>query len=395
MRLFPPRAEFARTLLLILVAVVSGALSGAIAGWTVESWQLQQAGYRLGGADFSSQGQASSTDSGVTVIPVDRTPQAALIPTPFEGRRSSSVAGVYVARTRTASSLLTDEDLVTQAVAVTSDGWFVVPAAALEGVRLADVLVWHEGLTSAVTKAVEDTFGGVVFLKTTLTGTSAPAFARGNDVTAGLAAWLERRANQFEPVGIAALGAPAQTLVGVSSETVHRRGVLVGPFTAEGDQGAPVWSANGALVGLIVSDAGESLQYLPSSAWADSLASLLATGEIHHASLGVRTVDLAWARVVRTGADALPIRGALLVAGAAGATREPAVTPRSPAAQGGLQAGDVIERVDRDILDGSADLAEILAGYRPDSRVTLVVRRGAQTIDVPVTLGDVVTSEER
>ena len=99
--------------------------------------------------------------------------------------------------------------------------------------------------------------------------------------------------------------------------------------------------------------------------------------------------------MVRTGADALPIRGALLVAGAAGATREPAVTPRSPAAQGGLQAGDVIERVDRDILDGSADLAEILAGYRPDSRVTLVVRRGAQTIDVPVTLGDVVTSEER
>lgn len=395
MRLFPPRAEFARTLLLIVVAIVSGALSGAIAGWTVESWQLQEGGYRFGGTDTSPNAQTSSTEPGVTVIPVDRTPQASLVPTPFEGRRASSVAGVYVARTRTASELLTDEELVTQAVAVTSDGWFVVPTASLEGVRIADVLVWHEGLTSSVTQAVEDTFGGVIFLKTTLTGTSAPAFARGTDVTAGLAAWLERRANQFEPVGIAALGAPAQALVGLSSETVQRRGVLVGPFTAEGDQGAPVWSANGALVGTVVSHAGAPLQYLPSSGWADSLSSLLATGEIHHASLGVRTVDLAWARVVRTGEDALPVRGALLVAGAAGATREPAIVPRSPAAQGALQAGDVIERVDRDILDGSADLAEVLAGYRPGSRVTLTVRRGIQTIEVPVTLGTVVTSEER
>jgi hypothetical protein len=331
----------------------------------------------------------------VTIIPVDRTPQASLVPTPFEGRRSSSVAGVYLARAVEPSDLLTDDALVAHAVAVTSDGWFVVPAASLEGVRIADLLVWHEGATSAVTTAVEDTFGGVVFLQTTIGGANAPAFARGNDVTAGLAAWLERRANQFEPVGVAALRAPVQSLAGVSSETVQRHGVLVGPMTAEGDQGAPVWSANGALVGLVVSEVGEPLHYLPSSGWTDSLASLLATGEVRHASLGVRSVDLAWARVVRTGDDALPVRGALLVAGAAGAAREPAVTPRSPGAVAGLRVGDVIERVDRDILDGSADLAEILAGYRPGSTVTLTVHRDDATIELPVTLGNTVTSVAR
>lgn len=391
MRLLPPRADFIRTILLIIVAVVSGALSGAIAGWTVESWQIQPL-YPSGGL-HTPVDTTSSTAPGVTVIPVDRKPQAALVPTPFEGRRSSSVAGVYMASA--ASDVLTEDALVTHAVAVTNDGWFVVPVALLQGVRMADLLVWHEGATSEVISAVEDAFGGVVFLKTTLTGANAPALARGTDVTAGLAAWLERRANQFEPVGVAALGAPVQALVGVSSETVARRGVLTGPLTLQGDQGAPVWSANGALVGMIVSDEGSPLQYLPSSAWADSLSSLLSSGEIRHASLGVRSVDLAWTRVVRTGSDALPVRGALVAIGAAGRRAEPAIAPGSPAFVAGLKEGDVIERVDRDILDGSADLAEILAGYRPGSSVTLTVRRGVETLELPVTLGNVVTSEAR
>ena len=375
-----PRVEFSRTFLFLMAAVVSGALAGAVTAWTIDAWELAQSP-RAGDAGLYPS--ATGTTSGITVIPVDRTPQASLVPAPFEGRRASSVAGVYVGSV--AQELLTEDALLTQAVAVTSDGWFVVPAASVEGVRTTNLLVWHEGVASPVSLAVIDTFGGVVFLKAELANTNAPAFVRRNDVTAGLAAWLERRANQFEPVGVAALGTPVQTLEGASSETVQRRGVLVGPFAAEGDQGAPVWSANGALVGVVVSEAGMPLQYLPSSGWADSLASLLANGEVTHASLGVRSVDLAWARVPRQGDDALPVRGALVQF----------VAARSPAATAELRIGDVIERVDRDILDGSVDLGEILAEYRPGSRVTLTVYRNGETVELPVTLGTVVTSKER
>ena len=387
--------ELLRTLLVLCSSVVAGALAGAIAGWSVDSWQTSQRASLMWGEGMGANTTSTPRTPDVTVIPVERRPQASLVPAPFEGQRSSSVAGVYAPTRVVDGGLLTEDDLVTQAVGVTTDGWFVVPAAAIEGVRTQDLVVWYEGQTATATRAIVDDLSGVVFLDTPFSNVNAPAFARASDVTAGLAAWLERRARRFEPVGVAALRAPAQSLAGVSSERAAREGILTGGRAEEGDVGAPVWSVNGALVGLVVSEAGEALRYLPASAWSASLSSLLATGEIRHASLGVHGVDLAWARVVRIGPDALPVRGALLADGVLGASREPAVLLNSPAANAGLRKGDVIERVDRDILDGSADLGELLADYRPGSHVTLTVRRDGATLDLPVTLGSIVTGEER
>jgi S1-C subfamily serine protease len=53
----------------------------------------------------------------------------------------------------------------------------------------------------------------------------------------------------------------------------------------------------------------------------------------------------------------------------------------------------VILRVERDILDGTLDLGEILADYRPGATVTLRVWRDGTDFDLPVTLGSVTTSE--
>lgn len=389
------RQDLMRTFFFLIACVVAGALAGAIAGWTVGAWQIDRSTSPF--ATWGPYGASTSTPDtpDVTVIPVDRRPQASLVPTPFEGRRASSVAGVYAPARFADGALLTEEDLVTQAVGVTSDGWFAVPAVAIQGIETEALVVWYEGQTATATRALLDELSGVVFLDTPFTNVNAPAFARASDVTAGLAAWLERRANRFEPVGVAALRAPIQSLAGVSSERAVREGVLTGGRAEEGDMGAPVWSVNGALVGLVVADVGEELRYLPASAWSASLASLLSDGAISHALLGVHGVDLAWARVVRIGPDALPVRGTWLRDGVQGALREPAVVPGSPADRAGLREGDVIERVDRDILDGSADLGELLADYRAGSRVTLTVRRGGETIELPVVLGTIVTSVER
>lgn len=381
--------EIRRTLLTLLFALIGGALAGAIAGWTVSYTDLSS--FMSSSMDFRAPTPSTSTPSttpDVTVIPVERKPLPSLAPSPFAEERSSA-AIVYRRSKGNEDGLLTEDRLIAQAVAVTSDGWFVVPAVALEGLRPADIVVWQGGVAATTTRAILDKLGGVIFLKTTHGNLKAPAFARATDVTSGLAVWLERRPGQFEPTGLAALSGPIATLDGVSSEVVARRGIATG-IAGAGDVGAPLWSGNGALIGLAVSAPGDAIRYLPSSAWISSLSSLLASGEIRHALLGVRAADLAWARL--DGSRALPERGALLHEDRK--SRKPAITAGSPALLAGLRAGDVIQKVDRDILDGSTDLGERLAEYHADSRVTLTVLRNGASIEIPVTLGSIVTSEE-
>ena len=65
----------------------------------------------------------------------------------------------------------------------------------------------------------------------------------------------------------------------------------------------------------------------------------------------------------------------------------PAVFPDSPAAQAGLQAGDVITAVDGDRVDADSDLADHILPHQPGDQITLTVIRDGRQMDVTVTLG--------
>ena len=63
------------------------------------------------------------------------------------------------------------------------------------------------------------------------------------------------------------------------------------------------------------------------------------------------------------------------------------VNSGSAAAQAGLENGDVITKVDDDIITGSESLVATIRGHRPGDRVTLtVVRGGDDTRTMDVTL---------
>jgi putative serine protease PepD len=63
------------------------------------------------------------------------------------------------------------------------------------------------------------------------------------------------------------------------------------------------------------------------------------------------------------------------------------VSPGSAASNAGLKHGDVITKVNSDVITGSESLVATIRGHRPGDRVTLtVVRSGNQTLHVPVTL---------
>ena len=69
------------------------------------------------------------------------------------------------------------------------------------------------------------------------------------------------------------------------------------------------------------------------------------------------------------------------------ASTDQAVLPGSPAAQAGLQAGDIITKVDGTALDATHPLDLVMSQYAPGKTVTLDVLRNGQTSQLPVTLG--------
>jgi Do/DeqQ family serine protease len=147
-----------------------------------------------------------------------------------------------------------------------------------------------------------------------------------------------------------------------------------------GNSGGALVDLHGELVGInsqIFSTSGGSLGVgfaIPSNLCRDVMGQLIATGSVIHGSLGVQTQDLTddIARALGTAAG----QGAVV-------TR---VQQGSPAATAGLQAGDVIVKVDGRAVHGAADFhnAEGLAPV--GSALNLELLREGKTINATAKL---------
>lgn len=383
---YPP---LTRSVFTLVVASICGALAGAAAGFLSSTYfpEMMSANQLVSTSTTAIPKVPTST---FALVPLERRPAVPLLPPAFAKRRVSAVASLYrkPKGVTLEERLLGSDRLLGQAVALTSDGWFVTSASAIEGMRLADVTLWHNGKSYVIEHGVIDRLNSTAFLKTNASDLSTSAFAHVEDLQSGAELWSERRSGELEPAIVLSTTARTGTDT-VSSETASRR-IIASGLSAAGDRGGALWDPNGSLVGLIDSPVGERVRLIPASGIASSFTSLLNHGEIRHAQLGVRALDLADLRLDGL-RDSLPESGALIrdekKTGKLGVTRDLA------AFKANLKVGDVILRVDRDILDGSADLGEVLADYQPGTTVTLRVLRGAVDSDIRVVLGKVVTSE--
>jgi putative serine protease PepD len=137
-----------------------------------------------------------------------------------------------------------------------------------------------------------------------------------------------------------------------------------------GNSGGALLDASGHVIGItsqIESDSGgnDGVGFaIPSNTVRSVVSQLLASGKVEHAYLGVE-----------------------IASAAGGGARVASVRSGTPAAKAGLQAGDVITKIDGTSVGSSDELQQAVDSRKPGDRVTLEVRRGGTTRTVHVTLG--------
>ena len=138
-----------------------------------------------------------------------------------------------------------------------------------------------------------------------------------------------------------------------------------------GNSGGPLLDLDGKVVGVnsqIESESGgnDGVGFAVPSNTVERIANgLIEDGSVEHAYLGVATED----------AD-----------GVTGA-RISEVRTGTPAAEAGLQAGDVVTAIDGDRVSSADELRRLIDAKRPGDKAVLTVRRDGETTSLNVTLG--------
>jgi putative serine protease PepD len=141
-----------------------------------------------------------------------------------------------------------------------------------------------------------------------------------------------------------------------------------------GNSGGPLLDGNGDVIGVnsqILTGSSTSQGNVgigfaaPANTVRDVVEQLKATGSVKHAYLGVQMGD-----------------------GESGGAQVGAVTEGGPAAEGGLQAGDVIVGFDGQSVADAAALSGLVNGKQVGDEVELTVRRSGEDHTLTVTLGE-------
>jgi serine protease Do len=149
----------------------------------------------------------------------------------------------------------------------------------------------------------------------------------------------------------------------------------------KGNSGGPTFNLSGEVIGVntaIFSPSGGNVGIafaVPAKLADEVVTDLIQNGSVTRGWLGVQIQPVTAEISESLGLDTA--QGAIVTSPQEG----------SPAADAGIQSGDVITAVDDKSVKGPKELARVIAGYDPDSQINLKVWRDDQSETVSVTLG--------
>ena len=150
----------------------------------------------------------------------------------------------------------------------------------------------------------------------------------------------------------------------------------------KGNSGGPTFNLNGEVIGVntaIFSPSGGNVGIafaVPAKLANEVVADLINNGSVTRGWLGVQIQPVTAEISESLG---LEIENGAIV-----------TSPQedSPADLAGIESGDIITSVDNQSVKGPKELARLIAGYEPNSKISLKVWRDGEEQDVEVTLGE-------
>jgi S1-C subfamily serine protease len=271
-------------------------------------------------------------------------------------------------------------------IVVSSDGYILTNKHVVEGAR--SVAIIHDGtLHENATVVGTDPLNDVAFIKVNdvsgweianlgdsrTLNIGQPAIAVGyalgqfqNSVTLGIVSGVGRSVS-------------ASSSNGMTNENLSDM-IQTDAAINSGNSGGPLANAGGQVIGIntAVSTGANGLGFaIPIGVAKGMLRNLLATGKVERAMLGVRYLDIDASVVSEYN---LPIKRGAYLSG------DQSVIAGGPAANAGLQAGDIITKVGEFEVGTSGNLSTLLGEYTIGDRVELTVRRGDETKTFTATL---------
>jgi S1-C subfamily serine protease len=155
-----------------------------------------------------------------------------------------------------------------------------------------------------------------------------------------------------------------------------------------GNSGGPLIDAGGNVIGIntaVATDSNGIGFAIPIDIARPIMQQALAGQELSRPYLGVRYVAID--AQVRARENLQVDRGALISGSAAGGQGEPGVVAGGPAANAGLQEGDIILAIGETQIDREHPLDAVLSAYAPGQTVPVRILRDGQERTVNVTLG--------
>lgn len=159
-----------------------------------------------------------------------------------------------------------------------------------------------------------------------------------------------------------------------------------------GNSGGPLLNANGEVIGMntaIISGAQGLGFAIPINAAQRIAQQLIATGKVEHAYLGVEMVTLT--PEVR---QEITANNNLRVAADSGVFIA-TVVPGSPAAEAGLRAGDIIQKINSQAITRSEAVQQIVQNTPVGTPLKLEVNRNNQTLNIEVKPGNLPVQTNR
>jgi len=353
------------TFLLIILAIVFGAVSGILAVIIIGAGNLKLP--FIGQINYAN----SNLDNKIVIeqprsVVVEQDTQMQQV----ENDLLPAVINIYNTKNSSdpLSAAYTDRDVLGRGFVLTADGWVVSTNGSLSNPKGNYAAVGYQNKKYALSGLLEDKATGIVFARIAASNLPVARLGKSSDLTLGQSVIIVADRDRLILSHIAKIGYsfPQSKDLILDSDFFKKR-IYFSNALDDGYEGALVVNFKGEVVGVVIGGSAVPVDY-----YSNIINSVLKSQKIVRASLGVDYIDLAQV----SGLIDLSDKGAYVA-------YEPL---KGSAAYGLVKKGDIIRKVNDNELNAFVGLADAINNYQMNDKVELTVGRGGKDISVEVTL---------